>query len=137
MAYTYRFVDTNENVIYVGYTGQTMAKRISQHFTKGHLPKKCYKSIARIDYIKWDSKSDAQVMEVYYINKYHPKFNKLDKQGDRLNIQIEDEKEWKVYQVIKKPNIKYEAEDGILTWIMIGALVYAIISFLYEVKKCI
>lgn len=129
MAYTYRFVDTNENVIYVGYTGQTMAKRISQHFTKGHLPKKCYKSIARIDYIKWDSKSDAQVMEVYYINKYHPKFNKLDKQGDRLNIQIEDEKEWKVYQVIKKPNIKYEAEDGILIWIMIGALVYAIISF--------
>ncbi|MBP3906828.1 MAG: GIY-YIG nuclease family protein [Peptostreptococcaceae bacterium] len=129
MAYTYRFVDTNENVIYVGYTGQTMAKRISQHFTKGHLPKKCYKSIARIDYIKWDSKSDAQVMEVYYINKYHPKFNKLDKQGDRLNIQIEDEKEWKVYQVIKKTNIKYEAENGILTWIMIGALVYAIISF--------
>ena len=129
MAYTYRFVDTNENVIYVGYTGQTMAKRISQHFTKGHLPKKCYKSIARIDYIKWDSKSDAQVMEVYYINKYHPKFNKLDKQGDRLNIQIEDEKEWKVYQVIKKPNIKYEAENGVLTWIMIGALVYAIISF--------
>lgn len=137
MAYTYRFVDTNENVIYVGYTGQTMAKRISQHFTKGHLPKKCYKSIARIDYIKWDTKSDAQVMEVYYINKYHPKFNKLDKQGDRLNIQIEDEKEWKVYQVIKKTNIKYEAENGILTWIMIGALVYAIISFLYEVKKCI
>ena len=129
MAYTYRFVDTNENVIYVGYTGQTMAKRISQHFTKGHLPKKCYKYIARIDYIKWDSKSDAQVMEVYYINKYHPKFNKLDKQGDRLNIQIEDEKEWKVYQVIKKTNIKYEAENGILTWIMIGALVYAIISF--------
>ena len=129
MAYTYRFVETNENVIYVGYTGQTMAKRISQHFTKGHLPKKCYKSIARIDYIKWDSKSDAQVMEVYYINKYHPKFNKLDKQGDRLNIQIEDEKEWKVYQVIKKTNIKYEAENGILTWIMIGALVYAIISF--------
>jgi len=129
MAYTYRFVDTDENVIYVGYTGQTMAKRISQHFTKGHLPKRCYKSIARIDYIKWDSKSDAQVMEVYYINKYHPKFNKLDKQGDRLNIQIEDEKEWKVYQVIKKTNIKYEAENGILTWIMIGALVYAIISF--------
>ena len=129
MAYTYRFVDTDENVIYVGYTGQTMAKRISQHFTKGHLPKKCYKSIARIDYIKWDSKSDAQVMEVYYINIYHPKFNKLDKQGDRLNIQIEDEKEWKVYQVIKKTNIKYEAENGILTWIMIGALVYAIISF--------
>lgn len=93
------------------------------------MPQNCYKSIARIDYIKWDTKSDAQVMEVYYINKYHPKFNKLDKQGDKLNIQV-DEKEWKVYQVIKKPNVKYEAENGILTWIMIGALVIAIIQFL-------
>ena len=130
MAYTYRFVDANENIIYVGYTGQSMAKRIGQHFEKGHLPKKCYKSIARIECIKWETKSDAQVMEVYFINKYHPIYNKLDKQNDHLNIQVTDEKEWEVYQVIKKPNIKYEAENGVLTWIMWGALAYAIISFL-------
>ena len=130
MAYTYRFVDANENIIYVGYTGQSMAKRIGQHFEKGHLPKKCYKSIARIDCIKWETKSDAQVMEVYFINKYHPIYNKLDKQNDHLNIQVTDEKEWQVYQVIKKPNIKYDPENGILTWIMWGALAYAIISFL-------
>ena len=130
MAYTYRFVDANENIIYVGYTGQSMAKRIGQHFEKGHLPKKCYKSIARIECIKWETKSDAQVMEVYYINKYHPIYNKLDKQNDHLNIQVTDEKEWEVYQVIKKPNIKYDPENGILTWIMWGALAYAIISFL-------
>ena len=84
MAYTYRFVDANENIIYVGYTGQSMAKRIGQHFEKGHLPKKCYKSIARIECIKWETKSDAQVMEVYFINKYHPIYNKLDKQNDHL-----------------------------------------------------
>ena len=58
-----------------------------------------------------------------------PKFNKLDKQGDKLNIQV-DEKEWKVYQVIKKPNVKYEAENGILTWIMLTALAGAVIQFL-------
>ena len=132
MAYTYRFVDANENIIYVGYTGQSMAKRIGQHFEKGHLPKKCYKSIARIECIKWETKSDAQVMEVYFINKYHPIYNKLDKQNDHLNIQVTDEKEWQVYQVIKKPNIKYEAENGILTWIMWGALAYAVISFLIK-----
>ena len=132
MAYTYRFVDANENIIYVGYTGQSMAKRIGQHFEKGHLPKKCYKSIAKIEYIKWETKSDAQVMEVYFINKYHPIYNKLDKQNDHLNIQVTDEKEWQVYQIIKKPNIKYEAENGILTWIMWGALAYAIISFLIK-----
>ena len=132
MAYTYRFVDANENIIYVGYTGQSMAKRIGQHFEKGHLPKKCYKSIARIECIKWETKSDAQVMEVYFINKYHPIYNKLDKQNDHLNIQVTDEKEWEVYQVIKKPNIKYDPENGILTWIMWGALAYAIISFLVK-----
>ena len=132
MAYTYRFIDCNENIIYVGYTAQTMAKRIGQHFTKGHLPKKCYKSIARIECIKWETKSDAQVMEVYFINKYHPIYNKLDKQNDHLNIQVTDEKEWEVYQVIKKPNIKYDPENGILTWIMWGALAYAIISFLIK-----
>ena len=36
MAYTYRFKDINNNVIYVGFTGQTMAERMNQHFTKGH-----------------------------------------------------------------------------------------------------
>ena len=132
MAYTYRFVDANENIIYVGYTGQSMAKRIGQHFEKGHLPKKCYKSIAKIEYIKWETKSDAQVMEVYFINKYHPIYNKLDKQNDHLNIQVTDEKEWEVYQIIKKPNTKYDPEGGILTWIMWGALAYAIISFLIK-----
>ena len=132
MAYTYRFIDSDNNVIYVGYTAQTMAKRIGQHFTKGHLPKKCYKSISRIDYIKWETKSDAQVMEVYFINKYHPIYNKLDKQNDHLNIQVTDEKEWQVYQVIKKPNTKYDPENGVLTWIMWGALAYAIISFLIK-----
>ena len=132
MAYTYRFIDCNENIIYVGYTAQSMAKRMGQHMERGHLPKKCYKSIAKIEYIKWQTKSDAQVMEVYFINKYHPIYNKLDKQNDHLNIQVTDEKEWQVYQVIKKPNTKYEAENGILTWIMYGALAYAIISFLIK-----
>ena len=132
MAYTYRFIDCNENIIYVGYTAQSMAKRMGQHMERGHLPRKAYKSIQRIEYIRWPTKSDAQVMEVYFINKYHPIYNKLDKQNDHLNIQVTDEKEWEVYQVIKKPNIKYEAENGVLTWIMWGALAYAIISFLIK-----
>jgi hypothetical protein len=35
-----------------------------------------------------------------------------------------------VYQVIKKPNVKYEAENGILTWIMLAALAGAVIQIL-------
>ena len=101
MAYTYRFLDKENNVIYIGYTGQTMAQRMSQHFGgKGHLPKECYQSVVKIEYIKWKTKCDAQVMEVYYINKYKCKYNKLNKKNDSLTIVL-DEKEWKTYQVLK------------------------------------
>ena len=40
-------------------------------------------------------------MEVYYINKYKPKFNKQDKRLDQLTLVL-DEKEWKTYEVLKR-----------------------------------
>ena len=129
MAYTYRFKDIEGNIIYVGFTGQTMAERMNQHFTKGHLPAECYKSVASIEYMKFKTKSDAQVMEVYFINKYKPKFNKLNKKSDALTINLGEEK-WKVYQVLKKADTRSKKGNwGCLTWITILALFYAI----YEV----
>ena len=129
MAYTYRFKDIYDNTIYIGYTGQKMSERMNQHFTKGHLPKECYKSVAKIEYIKWKTKSDAQVMEVYFINKYKPKFNKQDKRSDTLTIQL-DEKEWKTYQVLKNQVEKSSASWGCLTYILIIALIYAIFQLI-------
>lgn len=129
MAYTYRFKDIYDNTIYIGYTGQKMSERMNQHFTKGHLPKECYQSVAKIEYIKWKTKSDAQVMEVYFINKYKPKFNKQDKRSDTLTIQL-DEKEWKTYQVLKKQVEKSSTSWGCLTYILIIALIYAIFQLI-------
>ena len=129
MAYTYRFKDIYDNTIYIGYTGQKMSERMNQHFTKGHLPKECYSNVAKIEYIKWKTKSDAQVMEVYFINKYKPKFNKQDKRSDALTIQL-DEKEWKTYQVLKKQVEKNTPYWGCLTYILIIALIYAIFQLI-------
>ena len=129
MAYTYRFLDKEDNVVYVGYTGQTMPQRMSQHFgDKGHLPKECYYSVAKIEYIKWKTKCDAQVMEVYYINKYKPRFNKLNKKNDALTIVL-DEKEWKTYQVLKTYT-KTEYKLDWLGYILLIALAYAVIQFI-------
>ena len=129
MAYTYRFKDIEGNIIYVGFTGQSMAERMNQHFTKGHLPAECYKSVASIEYMKFKTKSDAQVMEVYFINKYKPKFNKLNKKSDALTINLGEEN-WKVYQVLKQTDTRSKKGTwGCLTWITILALFYAI----YEV----
>ena len=129
MAYTYRFKNKCNNTIYVGYTAQTMAQRMNQHFNKGHLPKEAYKEVAKIEYIKWATKSDAQIMEVYYINKYKPKYNKQDKRLDQLTLVLE-EKEWKTYEVLKRQVERYDAEGGILIWVMIVALAVAIMQFL-------
>ena len=133
MAYTYRFKDIEGNIIYVGFTGQTMAERMNQHFTKGHLPQSVYEEVAKIEYMKHKTKSDAQVWEVYLINKYKPRYNTLNKKNDMLTINLGEEK-WKVYQVLKQPkkNTK-KANWGCLTWITILALFYAIYELITKI----
>ena len=128
MAYTYKFVNKYNETIYIGYTGQQMAQRMNQHFTKGHLPKSVYEEVAKIEYMKHKTKSDAQVWEVYLINKYKPRYNTLNKKNDILTIDLGEEN-WKVYQVLKQQAIKQKTHWGCLTWITILALFYAI----YEV----
>ena len=102
---------------------------MGQHFTKGHLPQKCYDEVVKIEYIQWKTKCDAQIMEVYYIQKYKPRYNKQDKRLDNLTLELE-EKEWKLYKGLKRQIKRYEAEKGVLTWIMVMALIVAIIQML-------
>lgn len=101
MAYVYRFIDKYKRTIYIGYTGQSLDKRMSSHFQKGHLPNKCYNSIARIEYLKYATKSDAMIIETYLINKYKPIYNKLNKQNDPITLNLEIEENWNVYRIYK------------------------------------
>ena len=125
MAYTYKFINKYNETSYIGYTGQQMAQRMNQHFTKGHLPKSVYEEVAKIEYMKHKTKSDAQVWEVYLINKYKPRYNTLNKKNDMLTIDLGEEN-WKVYQVLKQQATKQKARWGCLTWVTILALIYAI-----------
>ena len=100
LAYIYRFIDCDNNIIYVGKTSQTLDKRISQHFTKGHLSRECYRSIVRIEYQKYKTESDALIMETYYITKDNPKYNKLQKSRDLPTLDL-DINEWKLYRQYK------------------------------------
>lgn len=132
LAYVYRFKDVYDKVIYVGYTGQTLDKRIGQHFEKGHLPRTCYNSIAKIEYIKYPTKSDAMIMETYFINKYKPTYNKLNKQNDAITLNLEIKENWRTYKVYKtKADIEPLSEfKGCLLSIGIaGLLLYSIFKF--------
>ena len=99
MAYVYRFLDSKGNIIYVGKT-VNMDNRMQSHFTKGHLPKECYNSVAKIEYQKYKTESDSLIMETYYITKYSPKYNKLGQSRDVPTITF-DEKKWKIYKEFK------------------------------------
>ena len=129
VSYCYRFKDINGNIIYVGKTVD-INKRMTQHFGgKGHLDKECYKSVARIEYQKYKTESDALIYETYYITKYSPKYNKLGQSRDKPTIQLE-EKDWKTYQVFKKQVENSTPYWGCLTYILIIALVYAIFQLI-------
>lgn len=105
MAYVYRFISRGE-IIYVGYTGQTMEQRMSQHFGgKGHLSQECYKTVEVIEYMPLKTKSDAIIFETYLINKYKPKFNKQSKKNDAITLNIDIEEKWKLYKVVRRLNV--------------------------------
>jgi excinuclease UvrABC nuclease subunit len=103
-----------------------------QHFSsKGHLDKDCYKSVARIEYQKHKTESDALIYETYYITKYSPKYNKLGQSRDKPTIELHDEK-WKTYQVLKENTKYYKTKKNtftlILKLILIISLIYSIIQ---------
>ena len=75
MAFVYKFIDYNDNVIYIGKTGN-LHRRMRDHFNgNGHLPIECYNDVARIFFIEVDGKTNTDMYETYLINKYLPKYN--------------------------------------------------------------
>ena len=128
MAYIYRFIDCDNNIIYIGKTSQTLDKRISQHFTKGHLPKECYSSIARIEYQKYKTESDALIMETYYITKDNPRYNKLQKSRDVPTLDL-DINEWKLYKQYKLTKPIKKLKFGLIQIAFLIYLIYLIVNF--------
>ena len=128
MAYIYRFINSDNNIIYVGKTSQTLDKRIGQHFTRGHLSRECYSSIARIEYQKYKTESDALIMETFYITKYNPKYNKLQKSRDLPSLDL-DTQEWKLYRQYKTVGPTPKLRFGPIQIAFLLYLIYVIINF--------
>ena len=130
MAYVYRFLDSKGNIIYIGKT-VNIDNRMQSHFTKGHLPKECYNSVAKIEYQKYKTESDSLIMETYYITKYSPKFNKLQQSRDLPTIQF-DEGSWRTYKQFKPIQFKPYRPSKLLKFAL--ASIYLIIILLVILK---
>ena len=109
--YVYRFISKDE-IIYVGQT-MNIKKRMHQHFNgkQGHLKKECYQITNRVEYIELSNKTEMNIAEVYFINKYKPKYNSADKYEDTgIALDIFDNKKWKIYKFKEDINIKHNNE---------------------------
>lgn len=95
--YVYRFLNPRNEIIYVGYTNN-IDRRIHEHFTRGHLPKICYKQTQKVQFKKYKTEADAIVMEAYYINTFKPIYNTRDKMRTPVTIKLYDSGEWKLYR---------------------------------------
>ena len=93
--YIYRFLDCDNNVIYIGKTTD-LRVRMKSHFNrKSHLPNECYDSLKKIQFIRVYSKTLRDLKEIYYINLHKPKYNN-EYNYDELPIIIKSlgEDEW-------------------------------------------
>ncbi len=74
--YIYRFIDENENIIYIGRTNDISRRILKEHFTPNtHLPNECYLETARVEYVEFEYESEEVAYEAILINKEKPKYN--------------------------------------------------------------
>ena len=85
--YVYKFLNKEGNVIYIGRT-TNIHNRMRQHFgDNGHLSKQCYSEVSKIEYTTLDSEVAMVICEIYFINKYNPKYNTSDLYRGNMYLQ--------------------------------------------------
>lgn len=79
----YRYFDKQNNVIYVGLTSRPLKRRVKEHSIE-----QLQSETDHIDFAMVPSEADMRMYELFYINKYQPKYNKRDlyKDGNTINL---------------------------------------------------
>ena len=91
----YRFKNKENEIIYVGKT-KDLKQRLRSHFGKqGHLPKKCYKEVRKVEFLTFEKESLMGIKELYYISKFQPKYNTEGKKEYLYFEALEQGDEWK------------------------------------------
>ena len=104
----YRFLDTLENIIYVG-SAKNIDRRLRSHFNgkQGHLGREVYNQVARVEICKCEDYPSALALEQFLINKYKPRYNSKDK-AHNINSKVvanpntyESMEKWEVYYKLR------------------------------------
>lgn len=105
--FLYRFIKDNE-IIYIGKT-KDLYQRLKIHFSgNGHLNHECYYDTDRIEYARLKTNTEMDILEIYYINKYSPKYNDASNYKEKnIPIDIKDI-EWKNFDKFNFIKAKYD-----------------------------
>ena len=104
MFYVYKFIDSKDNVLYVGQTIDP-DRRFGEH--KGTI---WDKEKDHIEFAKCNSCTDMNIYEMYYINKLHPKYNTAIVFNDEPSFEL-PELEWEIYDINHFENKKRERDN--------------------------
>lgn len=138
----YRFLDELENIIYVG-SAKNIDRRLNSHFHghQGHLGKKIYDQVARVEITRTADYPTALALEQVLINKYKPKYNKKDKEHNMNSKVVKDEEEysklenWELYIKRKKLNKEKinlnKKQDKMLLVISYAVFIIAILMYAF------
>ncbi len=118
----YKFLDENQEPLYVGKTRNLTGRIRSTHFAGlGHLPDECYDETAIVVYSQCLSESDMAIQERYLINTLKPKYNDKLNNGDAFGFTINCF-DWKYLPFVRpqekarKPSPNKSNAIGLLTF---------------------
>lgn len=81
--FIYRYFNKNNEIIYVGLTERPLKNRVREHSTEALFQETEY-----IDYAVCDCAADMEIYEIYYINKYLPKYNIKSAKPEKTSIKL-------------------------------------------------
>lgn len=108
----YRFINEDNEIIYIGRTSQGMDKRMGQHFSSnGHLAIDGYRAVERIEYAELPTKADVDVVEKYLVSTLRPVYNKEFMNSGQMTVEVKVNLNWTSYPYIKKQNLRRNPQE--------------------------
>lgn len=117
--YIYRYFNNQHDVIYVGLTTRPLKERVREHKVEA-----LQKETAMIDYATVSNQADMEIYEIFYINKYLPKYNIKSADPQRTTVQL-PELHFQVFSHLQdnleNVNANYRensfaAKEGLVQW---------------------
>ena len=87
--FVYRYLDKDNNIIYVGLTARPLKHRVREHMVE-----ELNNETVKIQYIIVPNESQMHQREWYYIDAYKPKYNKRDVHSGKPEIMPEYDAKW-------------------------------------------